>query len=481
GSRSRPRRYQLTMVSQSNRRPVKSPRPVLERSAGVLRLLAQFRPRLGERMPSNELRAEAIVALAFAIAVVPLAALMPGRGSHSPALALMFVILYAVTSRIEFDVGSGYGVPTQLVLIPMLFALPPGWVPLLVAAAWVVGKFPSYVNGTRYPDRALSAVANAWHAVGPALVFALARLGTPRWSEWKLLLAALGAELACDLAATVAREWLRLGEIPKLAVRLLIPVYLTDVCLAPIGLAIAFAAVGHPAAAMIALPLGGLLMFFARDRRAHIEATAELGRAYRGTALLLGDVVEADDAYTGSHSRDVVELVMAVGPRIGLNEDQLRKLEFTALLHDVGKIAIPKEIINKPGPLTDDERAVIETHTIEGETMLENVGGVLSEVGKTIRSCHERYDGLGYPDGLAGDAIPIEARIVACCDAFNAMTTNRPYRAALPLADALDELRVHRADQFDPHVVDVLLTLYADEPKPAGLQTPPGRGALLSA
>jgi HD-GYP domain-containing protein (c-di-GMP phosphodiesterase class II) len=465
------------MVSRSNHRPVKSP-PALERSAGVLRLLAQFRPRLGERMPSDELRAEAIVALTFAIAVVPLAALMPGRGSHSPALALMFVILYAVTSRIEFDVGAGYGVPTQLVLIPMLFALPPGWVPLLVAAAWVVGKFPSYVNGTRYPDRALSAVANAWHAVGPALVFTLARLGTPRWSEWEMLLAALGAELACDLAATVAREWLRLGEFPKLPIRLLVPVYLTDVCLAPIGLAIAFAAIGRPAAAMIALPLAGLLMFFARDRRAHIEATVELGRAYRGTALLLGDVVEADDAYTGSHSRDVVELVMAVGPRMGLTEDQLRKLEFTALLHDVGKIAIPNEIINKPGPLTDDERAVIETHTIEGETMLENVGGVLSEVGKIIRSCHERHDGLGYPDGLAGDMIPVEARIVACCDAFNAMTTDRSYRAALPLADALDELRVHRGDQFDPHVVDVLLTLYADEPEADGLQARPTLGAL---
>jgi HD-GYP domain-containing protein (c-di-GMP phosphodiesterase class II) len=95
-----------------------------------------------------------------------------------------------------------------------------------------------------------------------------------------------------------------------------------------------------------------------------------LRHAYRGTALLLGDVVEADDAYTGVHSRDVVDLCLAVGPRHGLDGDQLRRLEFTALLHDVGKIAIPKEIINKPGKLTDEERAVIETHTIEGETML---------------------------------------------------------------------------------------------------------------
>jgi HD-GYP domain-containing protein (c-di-GMP phosphodiesterase class II) len=194
-----------------------------------------------------------------------------------------------------------------------------------------------------------------------------------------------------------------------------------------------------------------------------MAAAVELSRAYRGTALLLGDVVEADDAYTGSHSRDVVELVMAVGPRMGLDEDQLRNLEFAALLHDVGKIAIPNEIINKPGPLNDEERAIINTHTIEGEKMLENVGGALADVGRIVRSCHERCDGLGYPDGLVGTAIPVEARIVACCDAFNAMTTDRPYRAALPLAEALAELRTHRGTQFDPDVVDALVEIHADE------------------
>ena len=104
---------------------------------------------------------------------------------------------------------------------------------------------------------------------------------------------------------------------------------------------------------------------------------------------------------------------------------------------------------------------LIATHTIEGEALLANVGGLLGEVGTIVRSCHERYDGLGYPDGLAGEAIPAEARIVACCDAFNAMTADRSYRTALPLNDALDELRAHRGTQFDPQVVDALLDLYA--------------------
>jgi HD-GYP domain-containing protein (c-di-GMP phosphodiesterase class II) len=137
---------------------------------------------------------------------------------------------------------------------------------------------------------------------------------------------------------------------------------------------VAFAARGHPAAVLITLPMSALLMYFARERQARMQSALELSRAFRGTALLLGDVVEADDEYTGVHSRDVVDLCMAVGPRLSLDEDQLRRLELTALLHDVGKIAIPKEIINKPGKLTDEERATIETHTIEGEAMLERVG-----------------------------------------------------------------------------------------------------------
>jgi HD-GYP domain-containing protein (c-di-GMP phosphodiesterase class II) len=433
-----------------------------ERSAGVEQLLTQFRPRLGKRMPSSELRAEAIVAGALLAVAVPLAAYLPSAHRGSVAVAGLFVALYAVLSRIEFDVGAGYGVPTQLVLIPMLFALPPGWVPLLVAAAWVLGKLPSYFDGTRHPDRVLAAIANAWHAVGPALVFGIARVASPRWSQAWIVLAALCAQLLCDLAASSVREWLRLGEAPKLPIRLLGAVYLTDICLTPVAFAVALAAAGRPIATLVTLPLGALLMFFARDRQARMEASVELGRAYRGTAFLLGDVVEADDAYTGSHSRAVVELVMSVGPTLGLDDDQLRRLEFTALLHDIGKITIPNEIINKPGKLTPEERAVIETHTLAGEAMLHNVGGLLGEVGVLVRSCHEWYDGRGYPDRLAGELIPIESRIVASCDAFNAMTTDRPYRSALSLDDAHAELRRNRGTQFDPDVVDCLLALAAD-------------------
>jgi HD-GYP domain-containing protein (c-di-GMP phosphodiesterase class II) len=198
---------------------------------------------------------------------------------------------------------------------------------------------------------------------------------------------------------------------------------------------------------------------FARERRARVDYVLELSRAYRGTALVLGDVVEADDAYTGSHSRDVVGLAVEVGRRLGLADGDLRDLEFATLLHDVGKIAVPKSIINKPAPLDDDEWAIMKRHTIEGQRMLENVGGVLARVGAIVRSTHEHYDGMGYPDGLAGEAIPVAARICSACDALSAMTTDRAYRAGMALPDAIAELHRCSGTQFDPRVVGALVAL----------------------
>ena len=167
-------------------------------------------------------------------------------------------------------------------------------------------------------------------------------------------------------------------------------------------------------------------------------------------------MVEADDAYTGSHSREVVDLVVAVSGRLRLDPRACRRAEFAALLHDIGKIRIPKTIINKPGLLDADEWEVMKTHTIAGEEMLERIGGAAGRRGTIVRSCHEQWDGGGYPDGLAGEAIPIEARIICVCDAVNAMTTERPYRAARSVADALAELRSCAGTQFDPRVVEAL-------------------------
>jgi len=274
-----------------------------------------------------------------------------------------------------------------------------------------------------------------------------------------IYVAALAAQLAADFAATAPWALVSYGIKPLDHLREMRWSFMVDASLAPVGLLIAFAVVGRPASILVVLPLVGLLAFFARERQVRIDRTLELSHAYRGTAFLLGDVIEADDAYTGSHSRDVVELSLAVADELKLDAASRHETELVALLHDVGKVRIPSEIINKPGPLDQEERALMNMHTIEGERMLERVGGLPGRVGKIVRSCHERWDGGGYPDGLSGEAIPLVARIVCCCDAYNAMTTDRAYRSALSIEAARGELLRNRGTQFDPHVVDALLAV----------------------
>jgi HD-GYP domain-containing protein (c-di-GMP phosphodiesterase class II) len=328
----------------------------------------------------------------------------------------------------------------------------------------LLGSLPEYLSGDRHPTRILVGIGDAWHSVGPAAVIAAAGLTAPHLSDWHILLAALAAQLVIDSADATIREWAGLGISPKLQPSLLGWVTLVDVLLAPPGLLAAIAAYHEPYAVLLVLPLAGLLFVFALERGARVRQAIELSRAYRGTTLLLSDVLEVDDEYTGFHSRSVVSLSVAVADSMGLSAKQRRNVEFGALLHDVGKIAVPKEIINKAGPLTDDEWLVIKTHTIEGQRMLDRVGGLLSDVGQIVRSSHEKWDGSGYPDGLIGDAIPVESAIVACCDAFNAMTTDRSYRAAMSLNEAIDELRANAGTQFSPAVVDALLLILTADP-----------------
>ena len=187
-----------------------------------------------------------------------------------------------------------------------------------------------------------------------------------------------------------------------------------------------------------------------------VEAVPGLSHAYRAAVILL------DRA--GGHNHDIADLAIAIGRRLGLSSRQLRRLEFGALLHDVGKIHLPQEILDTAGCLTAEERGLMERHPVAGQVMLENAGGLLEDVGPIVRCTHERYDGRGYPDGLAGQAIPVESRVISCCDAFDAMTTQRPYREALPVPEALARLSKHRGTQFDPDVVDALVEVVAPHP-----------------
>jgi HD-GYP domain-containing protein (c-di-GMP phosphodiesterase class II) len=420
-------------------------------------LVEESRTRRARSLSGRDRRTTWLLGAGFLAVAGPLALFSQSSRSPGVATVALLVLAYGLVSRIEFEVGSGSAVPTQLVLVPMLFLLPAGAVPLFVALAYVAGHQPGQLSGRVHPERTVVLLGNSWHAVGPALVLLLAGEPGPSLHRWPVFLLALAAQFVFDLASSTAREWLAVGVPPTLLLRPLGWVFMVDALLAPIGLLAAVVAVGNPAAFALALPLVGLLVVFARERQARIDHALELSNAYRGTAFLLGDVVEADDEYTGSHSRQVVELVLGVSDGLGLKPRDRRNAEFAALLHDVGKIRIPGAIINKPGPLTVEEREIMNTHTIEGEILLERVGGLLGEVGAIVRSCHERVDGTGYPDGLAGEDIPLIARIVCCCDAFNAMTTDRSYRQGMPHDEALAELQRNAGTQFDARVVDALV------------------------
>jgi putative nucleotidyltransferase with HDIG domain len=425
-----------------------------------------------EPLRGRELAAEAVTAAAFLAAAVVLAVTVPFEREFDAPLAATLVAVYALMARVRFPIGYGFTIPTQLVLVPMLFLVPLGTVPLLVAGGMVLGGLPEYLRGDRHPNRVLSTVADAWHSVGPVVVLGAAGVSAPHLGDWPLLLAALAAQVAIDNGVAALRDWAGLGVSFKLQPSLFGWVTLVDVLLSPVGLLVAMAATSEPYAVLLVLPLAALLLVFALERGARVRQAIELSRAYRGTTLLLSDVLEQDDEYTGFHSRSVVSLSVAVADAMGLSSRERRNVEFGALLHDVGKIAVPKEIINKPGPLTDDEWFVIKTHTIEGQKMLDRVGGLLSEVGQIVRSSHEKWDGSGYPDGLCADEIPVESAIVSCCDAFNAMTTDRSYRAAMSLDEAMGELGANAGSQFSPVVVEALMRVLRADPLAAGARGP---------
>jgi diguanylate cyclase (GGDEF)-like protein len=181
-----------------------------------------------------------------------------------------------------------------------------------------------------------------------------------------------------------------------------------------------------------------------------------LERTFVTTVEALANALEANDEYTSTHARWITDLSLRVGRELGLDEPTLKSLELGALLHDIGKIGIPSDVLSKPGRLTAEERRLVQTHPELGERIIGPIDR-LEDVRPIVRHCHERWDGKGYPDGIAGEDIPLESRIIFVCDAYHAMTTDRPYRRALSHREAVRRLAAGKATQFDPNVVAVAL------------------------
>jgi HD-GYP domain-containing protein (c-di-GMP phosphodiesterase class II) len=406
--------------------------------------------------PLAQRRSTSFLAIGFVATAIGMLALPAHRGGSILAV-LICMSCYAVASRVRFEFGGVFAVPTQPIFVAMWFLVPPRMLPVVICASLLVAELPDFVRRRTPLDHLALYVISSWFSVGPALVILLWGAHAPRWQSVPLYAAALCAQFLFDYVSQYLMARPVFGLSPIAQLRSVLPAFAVDTMLAPLGLLVAFTAYGRPWTLVLVLPVLLLFSTFARERQRRIDNALELSSAYRGTAMLLGDVIEADDEYTGTHSRDVVDLVIAVADKLELPSRDRRRAEFAALLHDIGKVKIPAEIINKAGPLDDEEWELMKTHTLIGEAMLGQIGGLLGEVGLIVRSCHERWDGAGYPDRVAGEAIPLEARIVCACDAWSAMTTDRSYRKARSQEEAAVELRASAGTHFDPRVVDALL------------------------
>jgi HD-GYP domain-containing protein (c-di-GMP phosphodiesterase class II) len=195
----------------------------------------------------------------------------------------------------------------------------------------------------------------------------------------------------------------------------------------------------------------------------------------RATCARARGVVEQTGRALAAHASRVAELAVLVADSLELDHEQRRDVEVTALLHDVGKAAMPREILDKPSGLSDAEWQVMQTHTIEGERLVQELDDVPAGIGRMVRASHERWDGCGYPDGLRGTSIPLAARVVFAADAFDAMTSRRPYREAMDTRRAVAEIRRAAGRQFDPVVAEALAVCVE---RPGGYS---GRSAAVSA
>jgi diguanylate cyclase (GGDEF)-like protein len=713
------------------------------RSASERLLEDTWEARERARASRRELRVDAAAGALFVAAAVGLLAVAGAARPFEPAVAALLVALYALVARVEFPVGAGHVLPTQLVLVPMLVVLPPAAVPGLVAGGLLIGTLTDWALGRVPARRLVSAVPDAWHALGAACVLVAAGSPVIDFHSLTLMSCAFAACCLVDLASSLVRMRLA-GIVPDMAVhlRVMLSVWTVDACLAPLGFGVAVLTEHGVGAVVLVVPLALLLWLLSRDRHQRIEqahhrlkllehergrlqsAVRRLGDAFAAKLeldallnILLDGVIDALDAAAGrldldglpavvrlragsperlsdgadaaatvtlpvrialapssvtgtlalvrggrpfdddelalvgeliakaehaageilanqalrdqavtdaltglgnrrrlsgdlaaalqratagtpallllfdldgfkayndtfghlagdqlltrlgakladavadhgaayrlggdefcalidldheeleqliaraaaaltetgkhfaigaslgavllpheadspdhalqladermyshkrgraagprdqardvllrtmqakmpnldEHSCGVADLAVRVARQLGLNGEALDEVARAAELHDVGKVGIPDAILNKPGALTVTDWDFMRQHTILGERIL-NAAPALRPVARLVRASHERWDGTGYPDRLAGERIPLGARIVAVCDAYEAMTAERPYRERMSTGDARRELRDHAGTQFDPEVVDAFLT-----------------------
>jgi putative nucleotidyltransferase with HDIG domain len=369
------------------------------------------------------------------------------------------------------------------------FAL--GIAPAMLAAI-VVAVVNLFVQRSRLDRAAFNAANLALSAA--AAVGAYELLGAPEWTRAAQVVPAAIAGIIFMVAnvglltlAMSLAEGLSLASVWRERFRWFTPYYAVS---GPLALAttVAFEEAGLAGMLAFAVP-PALIMFSIRQyvartrdsveevRRANEElrvANADLARLieqvqkqHLATIAALSRSIEAKDGSTGEHTERVAELALELARRVGYSGADLDAIQIGALLHDIGKIGVPEAILNKPGPLSDEEWEVMKRHPLVSEHILAE-SGLSPIVLQIARSSHERFDGHGYPDGLVGHEIPLPARIVLVADALDAITSDRPYRSGRSVADAVGELRAGAGTQFCPDVVAALAHLYAEQPQRLG-------------
>ena len=198
----------------------------------------------------------------------------------------------------------------------------------------------------------------------------------------------------------------------------------------------------------------------------------DMKEAHINTVAALTSALDANDPYTHGHSYRVSRYAMRIGKAMGLSLKDLEILEYSALLHDIGKIAIQNEILHKPGKLTDAERRSLSTHPVIGADIVENLK-FLNEAAVLVRYHHEQPNGKGYPEGLRGEETPVGSRILLCADAFDAMTSDRPYRKGMSIDNVLDQFKKYKGEQFDLDVANLLIKMIEDGEFPLIVEADP--------
>ena len=337
---------------------------------------------------------------------------------------------------------------TAAILAGVVLAGPVGSA-IIGACSMVILRRPGVALGKRLFNGGMLALSG--YVAGEIFLAAGGVVGEPRSTSFPGIIAPFAAAAATQVLVNYSLMWgvLRITRDPGRAAvdgKLIV----TELGYAAFGLLIAglWSVIGPFSAVLVLAPL-----FVARWAVAQF---AEQQRAYEATVSALCQAVETKDFYTRGHSERVSRGSVMIAREIGMRTERVEAIRFAGMLHDVGKLGVPTEVLQKTGKLTDEEFAAIQLHPMRGLDIVRDIG-FLDEAMAGIMHHHERIDGRGYPMGLAGDEIPEFARVLAVADAFDAMTSTRSYRGARPVPEAISELRKWAGTQFDPAFVDAFV------------------------